>query len=191
MATIYLPNESATDIDSCSTTCCRIGKSAASTNTTHWQRPLTSTAIRSGNDPKATTQRTSRCGGAPKQSFAAKLTPWAAMFAALLDTSVLWPSLQRDFLLSLAIEGLYRPLWPSEILAELEYHETQKLIDRGEQPDGAAVLARHLIDQMTTAFDDTLVKIGNRTTAHSTCQTPTIRVGLTRCCAAGCGNHVF
>jgi hypothetical protein len=80
------------------------------------------------------------------------------MFAALLDTSVLWPSLQRDFLLSLAIEGLYRPLWSNEILAELEYHETQKLINRGEQPDAAAARTRHLIDQMTTAFDDTLVE---------------------------------
>jgi PIN domain len=61
-------------------------------------------------------------------------------------------------LLSLAIEGLYRPLWSSEILAELEYHETQKLINRGEQPDAAAARARHLIDQMTTAFDDALVE---------------------------------
>ena len=80
------------------------------------------------------------------------------MFAALLDTSVLWPSLQRDFLLSLAIEGLYRPLWSTEILAELEYHETQKLMNRGEQPDAAAARASYLINQMTTAFDDALVE---------------------------------
>jgi hypothetical protein len=80
------------------------------------------------------------------------------MFAALLDTSVLWPSLQRDFLLSLAIEGMYRPLWSSAILAELEYHETHKLVDRGQQPLVAASRARHLIDQMTTAFDDALVE---------------------------------
>jgi predicted nucleic acid-binding protein len=80
------------------------------------------------------------------------------MFAVLLDTSVLWPSLQRDFLLSLAIEGLYRPLWSTEILAELEYHETQKLMNRGEQPAAAAARASHLIDQMTTAFDDAVVE---------------------------------
>jgi predicted nucleic acid-binding protein len=80
------------------------------------------------------------------------------MFAALLDASVLWPSLQRDFLLSLAIEGLYRPLWSTEILAELEYHETQKLMNRGEPPDAAATRASHLISEMTTAFDDALVE---------------------------------
>ena len=80
------------------------------------------------------------------------------MFAALLDTSVLWPSLQRDFLLSLAIEGMYRPLWSGAILAELEYHEMRKLVERGEQPDVAATRASYLIDQMTSAFDDALVE---------------------------------
>jgi predicted nucleic acid-binding protein len=80
------------------------------------------------------------------------------MFAALLDTSVLWPSLQRDFLLSLAVEGMYRPLWSTEILAELEYCETAKLIERGEPPDTAIERASYLIRQMTAAFDDALVE---------------------------------
>jgi predicted nucleic acid-binding protein len=53
---------------------------------------------------------------------------------------------------------MYRPLWSSAILAELEYHETRRLIDRREQPDLAPTRAYHLIDQMTAAFDEALVE---------------------------------
>ncbi len=79
------------------------------------------------------------------------------MFSALLDTSVLWPSLQRDFLLSLAIEGLYRPLWSTAILDELRYHEIQKIVDRGHDPVLAEQKAQRLVDQMSAAFNDAVV----------------------------------
>lgn len=76
------------------------------------------------------------------------------MFTAFLDTCVLWPSLQRDFLLSLAIEGMYRPIWSAVVLEELEYEEARKLVDRGEDDDKATVRARYLIQRMSAAFDD-------------------------------------
>lgn len=79
------------------------------------------------------------------------------MFAALLDTCVLWPSLQRDFLLSMAIEGLYRPLWSEAILEELHRHEQCKLTDRGADEDHALVQADRLLDNMRVHFDDALV----------------------------------
>jgi predicted nucleic acid-binding protein len=79
------------------------------------------------------------------------------MFAALLDTSVLWPGLQRDFLLSLAVEGLYRPLWSTAILDELCYQEARKPIDRGHDPALASQRAQRLVDRMRTAFDDAIV----------------------------------
>lgn len=79
------------------------------------------------------------------------------MFAAILDTCVLWPSLRRDFLLSMAVEGLYRPLWSDAILAELHRHELSKLTARGSDPGEALAAADHLIAEMRTYFDDALV----------------------------------
>jgi hypothetical protein len=76
------------------------------------------------------------------------------MFTALLDTCVLWPSLQRDVLLSLAAEGMYRPAWSSVILAELEYEEAAKLTQRGVDPAVADRRATRLIQHMRRAFND-------------------------------------
>lgn len=79
------------------------------------------------------------------------------MFSAFLDTNVLWPSLQRDFLLSLAAEGLYRPLWSEAILDEIHEHEALKLVGRGASPAEAVAHTEHLIDRMRSAFDDAIV----------------------------------
>jgi hypothetical protein len=79
------------------------------------------------------------------------------MFVALLDTSVLWPSLQRDFLLSLAIERVYRPVWSDAILAELELHEALKMQKRGAGVAEAKARAARLVGQMRTAFGDAAV----------------------------------
>jgi hypothetical protein len=73
--------------------------------------------------------------------------------AALLDTSVLWPSTQRDFLLSLAAESMYRPIWSGAILAELEFHEAAKL-RRHASAEEAQRRAEYLVDQIRQAFDD-------------------------------------
>lgn len=79
------------------------------------------------------------------------------MFTALLDTSVLWPSFQRDFLLSLAAEGLYRPIWSQAILDELTWAETAKRVSRGAEQAQAELASRKLVDQMNWAFDDSCV----------------------------------
>jgi len=76
------------------------------------------------------------------------------VFSAVLDTSVLWPSTQRDFLLSLAVENLYRPLWSSAILEELRYTNLRKQLTRSVPAATAERHSARLIEQMRTAFDD-------------------------------------
>ncbi|MGF1660886.1 MAG: PIN domain-containing protein [Kineosporiaceae bacterium] len=80
------------------------------------------------------------------------------MFAALLDTCVLWPSAQRDFLLSLAVEGMYRPLWSDAVLDELHRTESTKRRERhGDSASAAEAFATTLVARMRTSFEDALV----------------------------------
>jgi predicted nucleic acid-binding protein len=76
------------------------------------------------------------------------------MFAALLDTCVLYPGLLRDFFLSLAAEGSYRPLWSSMILDELRTCEVEKYEQRGMAPLQAQWTADHLVETLREVFSD-------------------------------------
>jgi predicted nucleic acid-binding protein len=80
------------------------------------------------------------------------------VFAALLDSCVLWPSRQRDFLLNLAVFNLYRPLWSSAILDEVHDNEVEKLLGKDMPQAQAEARAAHLIHQMRTHFDDAEVQ---------------------------------
>ncbi|UTT62122.1 PIN domain-containing protein [Microcella humidisoli] len=75
----------------------------------------------------------------------------------MLDTNVVWPSLQRDFLLSLHIQGAYRAVWSEAILEELEYHEALKLMKRGVDEREAEQRAHALIAQMREHFSDSVI----------------------------------
>jgi predicted nucleic acid-binding protein len=79
------------------------------------------------------------------------------VFSALLDTCVLVPSRARDVLLEAASAGAYRPLWSSEILAELD--RTLRLLQskRGMSPEETDAYLTRLLRQMETAFPDALV----------------------------------
>lgn len=63
------------------------------------------------------------------------------MYRAVLDTCALVPGRQRDFLLQLATERAYTPLWGTGILFELDYVLARLDAKRG-RPDSAAYRQR-------------------------------------------------
>ena len=79
------------------------------------------------------------------------------MFSALLDTCVLVPSRARDVLLEIASTGAFRPLWSSEVLAELDRTLRRLLGKRGVSPEETEAYLTRLFRQMETAFPDARV----------------------------------
>lgn len=79
------------------------------------------------------------------------------MFSAVLDSCVLWPSLMRDFLLSLAVENIYRPLWSDRILEEVSYNEERRLMQRGASEAEAHLRSAYLMERIRASFDDSCV----------------------------------
>ncbi|MGH3862774.1 PIN domain-containing protein [Actinokineospora sp.] len=66
------------------------------------------------------------------------------MFAVFFDTCVLLKSYVCDTVLSIAEDGLFRPLWSQHVLDELE----RNLIKRGATTTQVA----HRVDQMRAPF---------------------------------------
>jgi hypothetical protein len=79
------------------------------------------------------------------------------MTIALLDTCVLVPSRARDVLLEIASTGAYRPLWSTEILAELDRTLRLLLAKRGAPPEETDAYLTRLFLQMKITFPDALV----------------------------------
>ncbi len=70
-------------------------------------------------------------------------------FPAFFDTNVLYGALLNDFILELACQGLFRPLWSEDVLFEL----AKNLVKNGEDP----VLVEKRVHTMEQYFADAMV----------------------------------
>ncbi len=78
-------------------------------------------------------------------------------FSAFLDTCVLVPSRQRDVLLQVALGRIFRPLWSSEIIRELDYTLRRLLKERGAATEETDAYLARLHQQMESSFPDAVV----------------------------------
>lgn len=78
------------------------------------------------------------------------------MYRAVLDTCVLVPGLQCDFLLQLAAERAYAPLWGSGVLFELDY--VLAGIDEKRARTGSEERRAQLFREMARAFPGALIQ---------------------------------
>lgn len=79
-------------------------------------------------------------------------------FSAFLDTCVLVPSRGRDVLLEVAVGGVYRPLWSSEVLDELTRTVRRLRERRDVTEDATDAYVGRLVQQMTQSFPDAMVE---------------------------------
>jgi predicted nucleic acid-binding protein len=78
------------------------------------------------------------------------------VYRVVLDTCALVPGRQRDFLLQLAAENAYAPLWGTGILFELDY-VLERLDAKRGRPDSVAYRKR-LFAEMQRAFPGATVE---------------------------------
>ncbi len=75
-----------------------------------------------------------------------------------LDSSALWSGIGRDFLLQLAANQLYQPLWSGALLTEVERNEVRRLTEAGHSLESASTRAQRLLEQMRDAFPEANVE---------------------------------
>lgn len=80
------------------------------------------------------------------------------MFSAFLDTNVLVPNYLRDVLLEVAERGVYRALWSTEILGELEDTLLEMFNEDGRDAQESRAAVNRLRTQLGSAFPDALVE---------------------------------
>lgn len=82
-------------------------------------------------------------------------------FAAVLDTSVLFPASLRDTLLRSASAGLYRPRWSNDILGELRRSlaEHRRLTD-AQTGRLLATIQDYFLDSLVEGYEDLVPYMG-------------------------------